>query len=324
MWYAAPHITPALAAIPFVSLPASKVHGGLLRMRILTEFKRRSLAGLGVVATVAVLATLSGAALAQQQPTVAPWPVLQLLNPGPGDFVSSGDLWIAGTAFDPAAIEGSGVSRVDLFLGERDKGGLYLGSAVPGQDILQGLTPQSLAAQRSFQLKVEMPSNISGGMDLRAYAYSAVTGNSTVVSTPIYLNADPSRMPTPVPNPVASVRHVVAGAPGPVFNLSNPSAGDVLSNGDYVVSGVAAPTFTQILFFLDERDTGGTMIGSAIPVNGMYTATVTFPAGASGGHDFVAYAVSPTVEARVSVPIWLGAAPVPTPRPVIPAEPPAE
>jgi hypothetical protein len=286
-------------------------------MRISTEFKRRSLLGLGVLATAALLVTLSGAAFAQQQPTVSPWPVLQIANPSPGGFVTSGDILIAGTAFDPAATVGNGVSRVDLFLGDRDQGGLYLGSAVPGEDAMEGLLPGSAAAEHSFQIKVLMPSNLSGGMDLRAYAYSALTGNTTVVSTPIYLAVAPTPMATPAPIPVASVEHLLAHAQSQVFSLANPTAGDVVSNGDYVVSGTAAQTFERIQFFLDERDTGGTLIGAATPVDGMFTATVTFPAWASDGHNFVAYAYSPAtgLETKVSVPIWVGVAPSPTPRP---------
>src|SRR5712692_12037718 len=60
-------------------------------------------------------------------------PVLLLANPSPGDMVPQGDLVVSGAAFDPNVSGSSGVSRVDLFLGQRDAGGVFLGSAIPGQ-----------------------------------------------------------------------------------------------------------------------------------------------------------------------------------------------
>jgi hypothetical protein len=269
------------------------------------------------VATSALLLGLSGVALAQQQPpTITQWPVLQLSNPSPGAFVPAGEIVISGMAFDPAAIEGAGVTRVDLFLGDRDQGGLFLGSAIPGQDAVEGLTPGSAAAQHSFQLEVDMPGYISSGIDLRAYALSALTGYTTVVSTPIYLAVPPTPMLTPAPVPAASIVHVLP-VPAQVFSLANPSAGDVVLTGDYVVSGAVGASIEQITFFLDERDNGGLLLGAATPEGGTFAATITFPATAAGGHSFVAYAYSPTtgLETRVSVPIWIGAAPTPTARP---------
>jgi hypothetical protein len=244
--------------------------------------------------------------------------VLQVANPGPGALLPSGDIVISGVAFDPAATEGAGVTRVDLFLGDRDQGGLYLGSAVPGEDVMQGLTPGSQAAMQSFQVKVLIPPTLTGGTDLRAYARSALTGDETVVSTPVYLAIAPTPMATPAAVPVASIQHLVAGLSAEAFSLANPSAGDVVSMGDYSVSGTTGPGVEQVQFFLGERDTGGMILGSATPENGKYTTMVTFPATASGGHDFVAYAYSPVtgLESKVSVPIWIGAAPTPTPRPM--------
>ena len=287
-------------------------------MRALHALTRRSAVALGVLATAALLTGLSGIALAQQQPTVNAWPVLQIANPAPGALVPSGDIMISGAAYDPTATEGAGVTRVDLFLGDRDQGGLFLGSAVPGQDVMDGLTAGSPSALQSFQVKVLIPTTLNGGMDLRAYAISGLTGKETVVSTPIYLAIAPTPMATAAPAPVASVQHLVAGAPAEAFSLANPSAGDVVGTGDYIVSGTAGQAVEQIQFFLGERDTGGIILGSATPVDGKFTATVTFPTLTSGGHDFVAYAYSPTtgMETKVSVPIWVGAAPTPTPRPV--------
>jgi len=282
------------------------------------EYKLRAFVVVGVLASAAVLASLSGAAFAQQAPPTSPWPVLQIANPGPGSVVSSGDYWISGSAYDPTSTQGSGVSRVDLFLGDRDEGGIFLGSAVPGQDVLEGLTTGSTTAQDSFQVKVSLPSTVSGDHDLHAYAYSGLTGETTVVAFPIYIAVAPTPMATAAPAPVASIEHL-AGIPatGATFSLGNPTAGDFIPAGDYVVSGAAGSTIDRVQLFLDERDTGGTMLGTATPTNGTFMVTVKIPTTMTGEHSFVAYAYSSATgqETKVSVPIQLGTPATPTPRP---------
>src|SRR5690349_4497207 len=59
-------------------------------------------------------------------------PVLSVGNPNPGDNISAGGYVINGEAFDRASQSGAGITSVDLFLGERDQGGMFLGSGVPG------------------------------------------------------------------------------------------------------------------------------------------------------------------------------------------------
>jgi hypothetical protein len=118
-------------------------------------------------------------------------PVLSVANPSPGDTVTAGGLVISGTAFDPAATQGAGISRVDLFLGERDQGGTILGSATPGE----GGNP------RAFSLEVQVP-KLNRGVDFAAYAISAVTGQETAVTFPVFVGAPTTNgmaTPTPVP-----------------------------------------------------------------------------------------------------------------------------
>jgi hypothetical protein len=277
----------------------------------------KTFAALSVLVTSALLLGLSGIAVAQQETNVNDWPVLEIANPGPGALVPSGDIVISGMAFDPAATEGAGVTRVDLFLGDRDQGGLYLGSAVPGQNVMEGLTPGSPVATQSFQVTVLIPSTLSGGTDLRAYAESTLTGKETIVSLPIYLAIAPTPMAMPAPAPVANIEHLGVPGPAAAFSLANPSAGNVVLTGDYIVSGMAGPDVTHVQFFLGERDTGGMILGTVVPEDGKFMATLDIPSTTSGGHDFVAYAYSANtgLESKVSVPIWIGAAPTPTPRP---------
>lgn len=281
--------------------------------------KRPLIAG-GILSAAIVLTTLSGAALAQQAPPTTPWPVLEIASPSPGAVVSTGDFVVVGTAFDPAATSGSGISHVDLFLGDREQGGLFIGSAIPGEDALQGLTPGSQAAASSFSVTVTMPTTLMGGSrDFHAYAYSSLTGKATDVSMPVYIGLAPTPMATPAPQPVqvANVQHLLAGTAPEAFSLGNPSAADVLGYGDYVVSGAAGPAVDRVSLFLDDRDTGGMVLGAVAPVNGQFTLTVKIPTSAAGGHMFTAYAYSSTTgqESKVSVPVYIGAAPTPTPRP---------
>lgn len=310
-------------------------------MSVIHSLKGRAIAGLGVFLAVAVvLISMSATAVAQQTAPPTGWPVLQMANPAPGTLISNGDYVISGTAFDPAANLGSGISRVDLFLGPRDEGGTFLGSTVPGQDVMQGLTPGSTIAQDSFQVTVTVPSGMSGGKDFFAYAYSSVTGAVTAVSMPIYVAAVPTDIPTPVTAPVEQVEHLFAptgGIPAPVtapvaqveqlfaptggsaayFSLGNPSPGDVVLNGNYVVSGATGSEFDRVTVFLDDRDAGGFGLGTTTPINGKFTLTVTIPTSTAGGHSFTAYAYSSATgqESKVSVPIYIGAPPTPTPHP---------
>ena len=288
---------------------------------LLKHVTKRPLIAGGVLVTAIALMALSGAAVAQQAPPTTSWPVLEIASPSPGAVVSTGDFVVVGSAFDPAATSGSGISHVDLFLGDRDQGGLFLGSAIPGQNALQGLTPGSETATNSFSVTVEMPTTLMGGSrDFHAYAYSTLTGKTTDVSMPVYIGLAPTPMATPaalLPVPVANVAHMQPGVTPETFSLANPSAADVIGFGDYEVSGAVGPTVDRVSLFLDDRDTGGIVLGIATPVNGQFTLTVKIPTASSGGHMFTAYAYSSTTgqEAKVSVPVFIGAAPTPTPRP---------
>lgn len=122
-------------------------------------------------------------------------PVLSLANPGPGDTMQAGGLVISGAAMDPAAATSgsSGVQRVDLFLGERDQGGMFLGSAVPGA---VGTNPNA------FSVEVTVP-NLGKGLDFAAYAIGT-NGQETTITFPVFVGSQPANSagaatPTPIP-----------------------------------------------------------------------------------------------------------------------------
>lgn len=287
-----------------------------------SAFRRRVLGACGVAATIVlVLLAMSTPATAKQTPPSSDWPVIEMANPSPGAVLPSGDILVSGTAYDPAATDGAGVSRVELFLGDRDSGGVFLGSATPGVNLIPGTTPNTRLAQTGFQIKVTLPSNTPASQDFTAYAYSSVTGLETSVSMPIYVGAAPTATPSgttaSAPPSAETLQIMPAVAPGVMFSLANPSAGDVVLHGDYIVSGSTSAAMDRIEFFLGTRESGGTLLTAIGPVNGAFSVKVTIPNGALGAHDFVVYArASDTgVEATTSVPIYIGAAPTPTPRP---------
>jgi mono/diheme cytochrome c family protein len=108
----------------------------------------------------------------------------ELGNPAPGSRVEPGGLVVEGRAFDVLASRGSGIRRVDFFLDDRDAGGRFVGTTVPGQ------TPGS--APSSFRATLSLP-HLIGGHVLFAYAISDVRGGEGVVSIPIAVGEDPSK-----------------------------------------------------------------------------------------------------------------------------------
>jgi hypothetical protein len=83
---------------------------------------------------------------------------------------------------------------VDLFLGERDQGGLFLGSGVPGTDVNGN--------PNGFNVEVSIP-NLGRGLDFAAYAIGN-NGQETAITFPVFVgtqvvNRNIVATPTPVP-----------------------------------------------------------------------------------------------------------------------------
>jgi hypothetical protein len=313
------------------------------------------------VLAVLFLSAVTLPANAQSTPATTQCPALQMDNPNPGDSVMPGGYVVSGIAFDPAASVGSGVARVDFFLGSRDEGGLYLGTVLP--------IPAPGGPPR-FQTQLTIPKMTSAAADFVAYAFSATSSAQTTVAVPVRIgDIPPSRTPQPAPaaritsNCVAALTPVsfappsaaeiaftptpgpqlsgtplaipagqLADQPGVIFELSNPSSGDLLPFGGYVVAGTAydpasaqGPGVDRIQFFLDPRENGGFFIGSTVPhpavVPGAaprFSTTLFIPSNApKGSHILTAYARSSVIGAEtiLSVPVFVGALPTPTPLP---------
>jgi len=202
----------------------------------------------------------------------------ELANPSPGARID-GNPVLSGIASDSRAMPGQGVDRVEFFLGNRDEGGMSVGTATPGL-FSAPMGPDS------FQTTLSLP-NTTGGRDLVAYAHSAVNNSESVLSIPVALNEDPSKAfltsatdsfsatqscligststtmvgapgsmvapaPAPVPAPApaaapattapaATTSPVMVVAPGRslILDVGNPASGDTVKVGSYNISGNA-------------------------------------------------------------------------------------
>ncbi len=81
---------------------------------------------------------------------------------------------MSGTAYDPQASSGSGVDGVQIFLDNRDSGGIFLANAM-----------MESGGPNRWQATISLPTNNTGVHALYFYATSKVTGKETVVSVPI-------------------------------------------------------------------------------------------------------------------------------------------
>jgi hypothetical protein len=300
-------------------------------MAFLSRLSRRpvagvaSLAGLLLVVSVGASAAQVGAAPTSQA-TCTNAPALSLANPSAGDVLLHGDYIVSGVARDPSFPDGEGVESVQLFLGQRDLGGIMLASATPEDGV--------------FRATVEIPDSMNGGMDFVAYAQSSTSGLESRVSVPVHVGAAPTPTPrperevaqTPAPTattlascaPASETSPVVATAVAEIaatqavaqFHLANPSNGDTLLSGDYMISG-SAVDIDRVDVFLGSRDAGGFHLGSVTPENDRFQMEVDIPNRWSNHTDLYAYARSAIngQETVVSVPVFVGAPPTPTPRP---------
>jgi hypothetical protein len=96
----------------------------------------------------------------------------QVGNPSPGDTIHVGGINIDGMALDHAAQSGSGIEQVEIFLDNRDQGGMPL-------------TQTSVGANGAWHALVTLPSNQTGLHTLSFYAHSSVSGQESLISVPV-------------------------------------------------------------------------------------------------------------------------------------------
>ena len=114
--------------------------------------------------------------------------------------------------------------------------------------------------------------------------------------------------------------NLVARCDLPVVDLFNPTAGDLVLPGSYLISGVALDPLAQqgsgidqVSFYLGRRDQGGLALGSVTPSGGMrqqsFSVAVDLPNADPGTqHQLVAYAHSQLSDktTELSLPIVMG------------------
>jgi hypothetical protein len=125
----------------------------------------------------------------QAAPAEAPAPdaassiYLDVANPGPGNSIHIGAQSFQGLAFDSAADGGVGIDHVDIFLDNRDAGGVLVGHATFGLAGAQPDDPNLTGA--GWAANVVIPPRTEGPHTLFFYALSSATGAEMAVGVPV-------------------------------------------------------------------------------------------------------------------------------------------
>jgi hypothetical protein len=247
---------------------------------------------------------------------------LQVDNPHPGDPFSQGKTEVSGRATDSAAQSGSGIDRVQVFVGSRDLGGQQVGEA--DLNVPAGASPdiaQSSISGPRYSVLADLSSANLGSQTLFVYARSAASGAEVVAGVPINVGATPlgtagtlSSGQPPVTaassecdQPVAPVSTSNQTSSSTLANteataqetisvvLDAPHPGAVLTPGKYEVSGTASSntsSIDRVQLFLGNRDLGGFSLGDAQLSGNRFHAVVDFPQNAVGLHSVFVYARS--------------------------------
>jgi len=108
---------------------------------------------------------------------------LDVGNPSSGDTVHVGRYMIEGIAFDRAAEQGAGIERIDIFLDNRDTGGVLIGSGQMGAPSPVPTDPE--LGDAGWTAQVTIPRMLTGGHTLFVYALSAITGGELTIGIPV-------------------------------------------------------------------------------------------------------------------------------------------
>jgi plastocyanin len=150
------------------------------QVRFTKQYAARSAAAVALALGMGLPSVPAAAQPLTQTSPVAATPAdcviqLSVANPSPGGQEIPRSVEISGIANDEAATVGNGISHVQAFLGNRDTGGLFLGSTT-----VSG-TPGNWSLTTTF------PANLSGGQNLFVYGTSSISGQQAFVSVPIVL-----------------------------------------------------------------------------------------------------------------------------------------
>ena len=166
----------------------------------LTRRLRRSslrwVAAFGVTAALALPPIPAAAQLGDVTSSGASTPAnctiqLSVANPNPGDQEIPHTLIMSGTAVDTTAASGAGIAQVQVFLGNRDQGGAFIGAATfvdnPADATKSTRTDRvgTADAPGAWSITSVIPANISGGQSVFVYGTSSVSGQAAFVSIPV-------------------------------------------------------------------------------------------------------------------------------------------
>jgi hypothetical protein len=191
-----------------------------------------------------VLAT-AAPSFAQVATSACPgYPVIRLENPAPGEGVPRAGVNISGIAYDPASTSGPGIAAVQVFVGDRDQGGLYRGAATLGQR--NPFQPAGNLATAGFVRNANLA--IAGGAKL-VYVYATSnTGKVSWVAIPIRASGEGPVMSAPTqtcdrPNPVAAA---IAAAPAAATQATSGAAASIITGRPFLaVTGPLGGTFPR-------------------------------------------------------------------------------
>jgi hypothetical protein len=108
---------------------------------------------------------------------------LEVSNPSSGDSIHVGAYMMEGMAFDRAADEGAGIDHVEIFLDNRDTGGLLIGTGQMGAPSPVPDDPQ--LSEAGWSAQVNVPRNMVGPRTMFVYTMSSITGGEVVIGIPV-------------------------------------------------------------------------------------------------------------------------------------------
>jgi len=108
---------------------------------------------------------------------------LDVGNPASGDTVHVGRYMIEGIAFDRAAEQGAGIERIDIFLDNRDTGGVLIGSGQTGAPSPVPSDPD--LSDAGWTAQVTIPRTLVGAHTMFVHALSAITGGELTIGIPV-------------------------------------------------------------------------------------------------------------------------------------------
>jgi hypothetical protein len=144
---------------------------------------RLLLVGSLVVAATLVIGGITAAMAAPLEQDESSQMFLDVGNPSPGDSIHVGRYMIEGIAFDRASDQSPGIDHIDVFLDDRDAGGVLIGRGVLGAPHPVPDDPE--LAGSGWTAQVMLTSKMTGQHTLFFYALSAVTGEELVVGVPV-------------------------------------------------------------------------------------------------------------------------------------------